>query len=353
MVRDSIVAFSYGVWFYSVNVEVYAPSLFFTIACLYQLTRKEWDARVVWLTAILNSLAILFHQMNILLIPVVLYKIIEQRKNIFVLKSIFWYGFTGLILVVGIYFLAGRIGEGHNDIKSWMAWIEGYTATDEYWRSLTWKTPLLAGTGFAHAIVGGHFVFHMGLEKLFSSFLSNHSLKDELFLVRNMPEQLGTFLFVLSLLLLAIIFFLLIKFISRLRWVARNQYYIAIPLFLYLTVYSIYFLFWMPEILEFWIGQSIVFWLLLIGYYQSLNGKFNVLLTITLALLILINTLGSIRPMQDLNNDIAYVRIQKVKQEANPGDVVLVQNPWLFKEFLEYYTPVSVSNPKTSKGRFN
>src|ERR1700730_2593365 len=129
----AIIGFSYGIWFYSINVEVYAPSIFLTICCLYILAKKEWSARDVWLTAFLHSLAILFHQMNILFTPIVLYKIYEQRKNIFVLKSIFWYALTGIVLVGGVYILAGRIGEGRDTFESWMTWVRGYTTSDEYW----------------------------------------------------------------------------------------------------------------------------------------------------------------------------------------------------------------------------
>jgi len=348
-IGTGIVGFSYGVWFYSINVEVYAPSLFFTIACLYQLTRREWNAQAVWLTALFHSLAILFHQMNILLIPVVLYKIFEQRKNIFVLKSIFWYGLTGLVLVGGTYFLAGRFGEGHTDVKGWMAWMEGYTTSDNYWRSLSWKTPLLAGTGFSHTILGGHFIFRIGMEKWITSLLHAHSLRDEFFLVRNMTQGFGRFLFLLSLILFALTLYLLVRFLSRLRGITRNYYYIILPLILYFTIYSFYFLFWVPEILEFWIGQCIVFWLLIIGSYQPVTRRLNILLGFILILVVFINFAGSIRPMQDLNNDIGYVRIQKVRELAAPNDVVLVQDPWLLKEFLQYYTPVRVVEIPTNE----
>ena len=339
---SGIIAFSYGVWFYSVNVEVYAPSLFFTVLTLYQLTKREWDARAVWLTAIFHSLSILFHQMNILMIPIVIYKIIEQRKQIFVFKSFFWYGLTGIVLVGGIYFLAGRFGEGNADLNSWIAWIRGYTATNDYWRPLSWKTPLLAGTGFAHTILGGHFVFKLGLEKWVTSLLHTHSLQDEFFLVRDMSIGYGRMLFLLSLLLAISTIFLFIKFLFRFQVIFRNHHYITVPLLLYFFIYSFYFLFWVPEILEFWIGQCIVFWLLLIGNYQPINRRFNVLLGGILMLLIFLNYAGSIRLMRNLNNDIGYVRIQKVKELASPADLVIVQNPWLLKEFLEYYTPVRV-----------
>lgn len=345
----SIVAFSYGIWFYSINVEVYAPSLFLTIAVLYQLSRREWDARAVWVTAIFHSIAILFHQMNILITPIIIYKIIEQRKNIFVFKSLFWYGLTGLVLVGGVYFLAGRFGEGHADLKGWITWIRGYTVSDEYWRSLSWKTPLLAGTGFGHTFLGGHFVFRMGLERWFTSLLHTHSLSDEFFLARSLSGNFSRILFVLAVVLAVLTFYLVIKFVTKIGWLIRNQYFTVVPLILYFLIFSVYFLFWMPEILEFWLGQCIVFWLLMIGTYENVNRRFNILLGIILALLFFINFTGSIKLMQNVNNDIGYVRIQKVKNMAKPSDMVIVQNPWLLKEFLEYYTPASVTEQPGSQ----
>ena len=348
----AVVGFSYGVWFYSVNVEVYAPSLFFTALCLYQLSKREWDAKAVWLTAIFHSLAILFHQMNILMAPIVIYKIIEQRKNIFVFKSLFWYGITGLVLVGGIYILAGRFGEGHTNLESWIAWVRGYTITNEYWRPLSWKTPLFAGTGFSHTILGGHFVFKLGLEKWITSLLHAHSLQDEFFLVRGMSVGFGRIMFMLSLVLALLTLFLFIKFLARFQWIVRNYYYITVPLLLYFGVYSFYFLFWMPEILEFWIGQCIVFWLLLIGNYQPVNKRLNILVGSILLLIISINYAGSIRPMRNLKNDIGYVRIEKIKELSAPNDLALVQNPWLLKEFIEYYTSARViQTPKDSVQR--
>jgi hypothetical protein len=255
-----------------------------------------------------------------------------------------------LILVGGIYFLAGRYGEGHTDSKSWISWVRGYTVADTYWRPLTWKTPLLAGTGFAHTILGGHFVFKIGLEKWITSLLHTHSLDDEYFLVRHMTQGMGRLLFLLSLLLAALTFFFLFKFLFRIRTLTRYYYYITLPLILYFTVYSFYFLFWMPEILEFWIGQCIVFWLLIIGFYEPVNARFNILLSSLFVLIVFINYAGSVRPMQDINNDIGYVRIQKVRELSAPNDLVLIQNPWLLKEFIEYYTLANVvQNPVDPK----
>ena len=55
--------------------------------------------------------------------------------------------------------------------------------------------------------------------------------------------------------------------------------------------------------------------------------------------------------MQNVNNDIGYVRIQKVRQMAKPNDLVIVQNPWLLKEFLQYYTPASIAEQPRDKAQ--
>ena len=79
-----------------------------------------------------------------------------------------------------------------------------------------------------------------------------------------------------------------------------------------------------------------------------MNRRINILLAAILILVIFINYTGSISPMQNINNDIGYVRIQKVREQAGAKDMVLVQDPWLLKEFLQYYTPAQVvENPKS------
>ena len=46
--------------------------------------------------------------------------------------------------------------------------------------------------------------------------------------------------------------------------------------------------------------------------------------------------------MQNIKNDIGYERIQKVRSIAGEKDVIVVRDPWLLKDFLEYYTPATV-----------
>ena len=94
----------------------------------------------------------------------------------------------------------------------------------------------------------------------------------------------------------------------------------------------------MPEILEFWLGQCVICWLLLIGTYRPLGRRLNVITGMSALLLISINFIGSIKPMRDINNDIGYARIEKVRVSGTEKDLVVLQDPWLTKDFLEYYT---------------
>ena len=172
-------------------------------------------------------------------------------------KSLFWYGLTGVILVGGVYFFAGRFGEGHTDVKGWITWIKGYTTSDDYWRSLNWKTPLLAGTGFAHTVLGGHFVFRMGLEKWFTSLLHTHSLDDEFFLTAHMSMQFGRLLFGLSV-VLGYHILSIPQIHSQAEVANEKSLFLILPLALYFeSIHSISF--WMPEILEFWLANVLYF----------------------------------------------------------------------------------------------
>jgi hypothetical protein len=338
----AVVGFSYGIWFYSANVEVYMPSLFFTVWTLYYLTEREWSSKQVWRIGIVHSLAILFHQMNVLLIPIVLYKIFTQRKNIYVFKSMFWYGLAGLVLVGGAYFLGGWVAEGNNNVADWITWMRGYTETNDYWRPLTWKTPILAGLGFLRTIIGGQFFFNVGnMQTSMDSFLKVHALQDEVFLVRSLTPGVVWMAVILSVLLAVLMLLLLVQFIARFKEHRRNWGHIIVPLLLYVAVYSAYFFFWMPEILEFWFGQCIICWWLLLGTRPG-GRPLNIMAGIIALLLFVINYITSIKPMQDINNDIGYARIQKVRQTATPDDLVVVENPWLLREFLEYYTATPV-----------
>ncbi|MEJ7735809.1 MAG: hypothetical protein WKF97_00165 [Chitinophagaceae bacterium] len=353
----SVIAFSFGMWFYSTNVEVYMPPLFFLLCGLYITTKEFLTKRDVVLLAIVHSLAILFHQSNVLFTPIVLWKLWQSRKAVNLGRSILQYALIGILLVAGSYVIAGWWIEGHNDLQSFNTWIRGYTTNTRYWFPFNASTAVKAVIGFGHAIIGGHFIFKVGL---LSDYLNKlffyHSLSDEPYVVRNLSDAGSTALLLLTIILFFLLMVLLIRVIVHFRGLLARHRTVLIPLLLFFLIYSLFFFFWMPEILEFWIPQTAVFWMLLLGLTKSiqrvsfLKRRYTVFLAIAV-LLFIINFFGSIYWLKDLKNDIVYAKIKKIKAVATEKDVILLRDGWLVKDFLEYFTKSIVREIPTDQKR--
>lgn len=102
----------------------------------------------------------------------------------------------------------------------------------------------------------------------------------------------------------------------------------------------------MPEILEFWILQMVLVWLLLIGMIPVLRFPFRMPvlpgLFLLSALLFSINYFGSLRWLQNIKHDWYYGRVEKLQRSASRNDLMLVQNGWILKDFLQYFTRAAV-----------
>lgn len=351
----TVIAFSFGPWFYSVNIEVYAPPIFLLLLALYILTRETWQKADVWKVALLHVLAILFHQVHALFTVVILYKLWQQRKNVPFLSSLLQYALTGIVLAGGTYFLIGWVLEGHNSLTQWTNWLEGYAQQEAHWKPLNSKTPLLVATGYSHAFIGGHFVFRLPpVEKYLSKSLSTHSLGDEMYLARHISHSMAVFLTFLCAVLGIIMLWLVIRFVRRYKTISTAAGNVITPLMIAGIIYSAFFTFWMPEILEFWIFQVVLVWLLLLGTLQY-DGQglppfkgwgpvkpVAIIAAISL-MLFTINFFGSVRWMLDLNNDQYYTKIQQVKAAARKDkDIILLQDAWQLKDFFRYFTDIPV-----------
>ncbi len=105
------------------------------------------------------------------------------------------YAAIGIVLVGGAYFIVGWMVEGQNSFAKWMLWLQGYAAGDDYWVAPSLKMPLYVATGLSHAFIGGHFVFKLPVVNSFlAKAAGEHSLADELYLVRDMGEGMAIFL---------------------------------------------------------------------------------------------------------------------------------------------------------------
>ncbi|HUR11556.1 MAG TPA: hypothetical protein VM012_09315 [Flavitalea sp.] len=343
IVGTTIIAFSYGMWFYSVNIEVYAMPLFFILWSLYILGKTDFTQQDLLKAAFLHCMAILFHQINILFAIVIFYKIWQQRHVIKAKTAIFQYVLMGAVLVGGMYFLVGWVYEGNNSMQSWTQWIRGYTTEEKYWQPLSITTPFHVAVGYSHAFVGGHYMFQLPLvENYINNSLPYHALHDEIYLSRNISASTAEILTAFTFVLVLLMVIMIIRFIKKFRTILAMYPQVLPPILICGAVYSLFFCFWMPEILEFWILQSVLLWLALIGTIMVVKLPYNlsILPAVTLmsVLLFVVNYFGSIRWMKHIENDLYYHKVKPLKGIAGPKDIIVVQDAWILKDFLEYYT---------------
>lgn len=348
-----VVAFSFGMWFYCSNIEVYMPSTLFLLLGLFLCTKEQLNGRDVLLITLVNCLAVLFHESNVLFAPIVLWKFWDSRKTIPFFPSVLKYAITSVILVAGIYILLGTVAAGNHTTADFISWLRGDTASSDYWFPLRFSTLLKAFIGFGHAIFGAHFVFRVSfLEAIMQKVFFYHSLDDEAYLVRNLSHGLAMVLLIMAALVTLFMAVSFIRVLIHFRQLYANHKRVLVPLVLFLLIYSIFFFFWMPENLEFWIPQSVVFWILVLGMNKELPPfplfKRNYTLYGALAaLLFIVNYYGSIHWMKDITNDSVYIKIRKVKDLATAKDLIILQDPWLLDDFLQHYTPSAISSVPT------
>lgn len=338
----SIIAFSYGMWFYSVNIEVYTPPLFFILLSLYVISRKEARESDAWKIAVLHSLAILFHQVNMLFGIVVLYWIFINRKHLNAGRLILQYTIVGFILTGTAYFLIGWMVEGHNTVPEFINWVLGYTIGHSYWQPISWKTPVQVLTGFSRAFFGGHFIFQLpAMEHFLRDSFRTHGLRDELYLSEKITVAFTWLLTILTFITVVALGALVIRFTQHYRQM-KLHFRLLKPLLLCLLVYSVFFCFWMPEILEFWILQMVLLWLMIIGMLPVFRFPLRIpartgLIVLSL-FLFTINYTGSMRWLGDIRNDWYYMEVKKLDPSLGEQDVVIVENEWILKDYVRYYS---------------
>jgi hypothetical protein len=65
-VATAVIAFSYGLWSYSTNIEVYAPPTFFSLLVLYTITSPVVNNSKLLQAALYMAFAILLHQVHVI-----------------------------------------------------------------------------------------------------------------------------------------------------------------------------------------------------------------------------------------------------------------------------------------------
>ncbi|MFQ3661275.1 MAG: DUF2723 domain-containing protein [Chloroflexaceae bacterium] len=337
---------SYAYWYYAVEVEVYTIAALFLIAALWLMlelarrpalvpgpaaahlptgghalpeppssfrvaARGTAHVRLAAGLGLLQSLAVLFHQTNVLLsLPALVALWLGLRatppatstRRRAALALLLAYA-TPLALVVGGAYL--WVGLGVSGFRSWEAfsgWVAGYT-TMGYWGGAVDGAKLaLLGQGLARTIArpGGALI---------------------------------------GLALLAV----LALNLRRLRRAPRGVLSITLT---WLAVYGAFFVWWEPENIEFWIASLPPFYLLVVlavcppATGRALPRLWPALLLVCALALLPINGSAIVR-RGDATRDLQRVTAAALAAHSAPGDLLIVPDG-----MLELYLPFYVERPQ-------
>lgn len=151
------LALSYGYWFYSVEVDIYLPPLFFLLLTAWFLTqavKESANARVsrYYLIGLAHAIAVLIHQAALFVVPAFALGVWlihgDSRERIL---RVVRYGLALMGVVVPVYLFAGIVIAGQNTPEQFLKWINSYGNLGT-WGVLNADTPANTLSGISAAI---------------------------------------------------------------------------------------------------------------------------------------------------------------------------------------------------------
>jgi|GEM_PF-2318186 len=306
------LAFSWGYWSHSQNVEVYVPSCFFLFLVLHLvLKRVIHDQRTQWvLPGLAFSAACLFHQANIFYLPVPLAGILllsEPRRD--KIRHLLQFSLTCGTFTVAPYLMVAFLIRGDRSTAQIERWIlaYGYTVSDYYWRFTMSSLKCVVGS----------------LQIIFMDFIPSSLGKTS----RHVSD--GS-LSVMKGGILCLTAFLLI-FRSGSGWRSFLRFHKKPLALCAVSILSqgLFFTFWDPGGWFFWIQHLAPLWLvlaMLAAYPQDRKKAASlrlILLCAMVGLLFLVNLFNSVIPLHDAEGVADARYLQFLEQHTTPGDLAL------------------------------
>lgn len=385
-----LTASAYGFWWYSVECETYILPIvfvFLTFGQILRIRREFANPFSYLLLGAFIALAILFHQQHVLLIPVVLggYLAIfsTQRKKISgsrFLRGLFLFGLSCAALVGVLYLLVAVLVEEQRTLPSIMGWLKSGSEAGGYGYGL------LAGffkgiIGFSRAYIGGHYLFGFpAVTSLLERLIPNYELAEEIFLVRDLSPLLRAALLVLTAGGLACACLAAYR-----AWISSHfahgngtkneelpqtaprrktrphtalgaafapdadgglstRQLLLVLLLLYVAVYGLFNIWYLPESIEVWISLVPVTALLLALLAGGpLQKRFlRLLVSGAITCLFVVNLLGSVLPQHDHTHDFWYQFNGWLLGDCRPGDLVVSGSGYISDGYVAFYCNAKV-----------
>jgi hypothetical protein len=294
-----LLATSYAFWYYAIEVEVYTIAALFLIGALWLMLRflQRPSLLLAALIGVVQGLAVLFHQTNVLLsVPVLVMLLCSMQYALgggwgFVVRCLLAYGVPLGVIVGGSYL---GIGFGVSGFRSWEAfygWVAGYATTGWWGGAVDQQKLALLGRGLSETLL----------------------------------PVAGAVAGVVLLL------FLLVG-LRNLRQYRPE----VIVLVSWLVVYGAFFVWWEPDNIEFWIASLPPFYLLLVLGGDSPAGRLYGMGLLAVGATMLVVNGVSIGERGDARRDLQRQIATALVERSAPGDLLLVPDG-LQELYLPYY----------------
>jgi hypothetical protein len=340
-------AASFGVWFYSVTIEVYIPALMFLLAAFYLLTDTRKTTGSLTAAGLMHGCAMLFHQVHILFAVPAMFVLLraifaakERVERLRLLRAGIGYVIACMLVTVVPYLVIGAGALGHSTPREFMAWLLGYAMEGKYWHALGVMTIVHVSIGFVRSIIGGDFFFAIdAMLDLIQWALPTKWMADQRFAVRNMPAWMAWTLVGAFALFVGAMLVQLVRLIRRYERPAPELAGHLMVTVVFFVTYSLFFVFWEPSNVEFWIPQSVIFWFAFVMlFYRKEFGvsrrNKNRVVAVLVGLLFVINGAGSIFWLMPKENDYYAMQASALAEVAGENGVVVVYHAYMIQLFL-------------------
>ncbi|MEQ8966821.1 MAG: hypothetical protein RID91_13415 [Azospirillaceae bacterium] len=336
-------ALSFGIWFYSISVEIYIFPLFLMTAAVVVVSDPAAGRRRVALAAGLHALAVLFHQFAILLAPAILVLLLDPRRGDRGdrIAALGLYAGIGAAIVGGAYAAVIALSPGLGDPAAVRAWILGYAGESRFWESDVRISALAPLVGWARAVIGGHFAFVLpGVTEAAERLTTHSDVTDDRFLVRGMAPAMAYGLTILTLawgvLAAAIGVPALVAGLRRRRRAMAVAAAWLLPFAAFFAIYE-------SHNRDFWIVQTFVAWMILaIGVAARPPRRAVAGLGALVLGLALINGLGSVLPARSPANDYYRQMAERLTADLGPGDAVVLAHHWPWRHHVALATEARI-----------
>ena len=343
LVACGIIAFSYGFWKNSVEVEVYTLSAFALVLSLGAALRavERPSSRSFAVLGLANGLAVLAHATNVLFAAVAIAALVLARPDGPGRAVVRWFGaYAGVAcaVVIPVYGVAAGVRRLGSPREFW-DWLTAETGGGSYGQ-VDLGALKEAVVGCSRALVGAHSALALHSIRTFvHDHFPSRPLREEVFFLRGFSTTLAVVLLVLAGLIAALLVALAASWLSRRTRMTGRARTVAVLGAVWLVAYVLLFSFWDPLNIElwyvFWMPAAVLLALPLTGERPS-RARLAIGAA-AVAGLFVVNLLGSQLPQRANSKDYWHVRARWYRTHLRSDDFLIAYD-YVWSTYLTYLT---------------